>query len=71
MLRSLKPHPLLFVKLNYLICINLYTLTIKRINNKEPSVVTLLERIYQICVCQGEHDQPIHFMIVICCLVIN
>jgi hypothetical protein len=30
----------------------------KRINNEAPHDITLIERIYQICVCQGECGQP-------------
>jgi hypothetical protein len=33
----------------------MYTVTIKRIYNKVPHDITFLERIYQICVCQGEY----------------
>jgi hypothetical protein len=36
----------------------MYTVTIKRINNKAPQEITLIESLYQMCFFQGEYGQP-------------
>jgi hypothetical protein len=50
--------PLLFCEIK-LIYIFMCTLSLlKGINNKPPCVVTFIEGVYQMCVCQGEYGQP-------------
>jgi hypothetical protein len=57
--KKVKINPLLFVKakLFYLHKICTQSLS-KRINNKAPQEINLIERLNQVCVCQGEYVQP-------------